>query len=612
MDKLELYNKATEAYYSGQEIIPDYEYDALEEELGLKNKNLGSSHSNAYTIKHPFIMGSLSKVQVHDTDKFKDYFQEINKYIRRYYKWSVPCIITPKYDGCSFEVIYSNGNILQASTRGDGIMGKDITQLIQLLFTRNNVNCSADKNYCLRGELLIQKDTFDKKYAEEFKNPRSFVSSLINADWGEQLIPRIYDLSFVIYDTSYQDAEGTWIEYDWKTSKSIKKFIPEYTWAQQMGTSRELQEIYNAFLKYREEKCPYSLDGIVIKPELQYRHKIRKEYPEDCVAIKFKPMLQETIVKAIEWKLGKTHELIPTIIVKPVTMDGKTIMRASAHNYGYLIDNKISIGTKLILSLAGDIIPYIYNVTDSKTFSKDNLGIIWSQYTYVKGCHLYYNPSTDERNKLKFVNSALSLKIPEIGESTAIEIFENIRWRNKDKPYNILCLKPHTIFKALGRGKRAKNVLESYRKIRLKVTLSEVIQSCNFESCGPQVAQQISNKLIGFPYNYAHLPEKAYKWADNKDSPEFKELLEVIFNMSMSLDDFEKETSFGFLQDKTPIIMTGKPTKYANKSEFLKQHPEYRETGSWSEVKIVFTNSLESNSGKMKKASEKGIEIRLY
>ena len=95
MDKLELYNKATEAYYSGQEIMPDYEYDALEEELGLKNKNLGSSHSNAYTIKHPFIMGSLSKVQVHNTDKFNEYFQEVNKYIRRHQHWSVPCIITP-------------------------------------------------------------------------------------------------------------------------------------------------------------------------------------------------------------------------------------------------------------------------------------------------------------------------------------------------------------------------------------------------------------------------------------------------------------------------------------------------------------------------------------
>lgn len=610
MDKLELYNKATEAYYSGQEIIPDYEYDALEEELGLKNKNLGSSHSNAYTITHPFIMGSLSKVQVHNTGYFNEYFQEVNKYIRRHHNWSVPCIITPKYDGCSFEVIYSKGQIIQASTRGDGTMGKDITQLIQLLFTKNKVELPLeDKNYCFRGELLIKKATFAMKYAEEFKNPRSFVSSLVNADWGDQLIPRVYDLSFVIYDTSYQDSKGIWVEYDWKTSRSLKKFIPNYAWVQQIGTPRELQEVYDAFLKYREERCPYSLDGIVIKPDYSYRYKVRKEYPDDCVAIKFKPMLQETTVDAIEWKLGKTHELIPTIIVRPVLMDGKKIMRASAHNYGYLIDNKISVGTKLILSLAGDIIPYIYKVTDSKAFSKDNIGIAgMGQYVYVKGCHLYYNPSTNEKNKLKFINSALSLKIPDIGESTAAEIFDNVRWRTKDKPYNILCLKPHTIFKALGRGKRAKNVLESFSKMRLKVTLAEVIQSCNFESCGPKVAQQIVNQLLGQPYNYAHLPEKAYKWAKDTDSPEYKELLQVLFNMSMSLRDFEKVIP----KQGIPIIMTGKPTKYSTKAEFLQAHPEYIETSSWSEVKVVFTNSPESNSGKMKKARERGIEIQLY
>ena len=607
MDKLELYNKATEAYYSGQEIIPDYEYDALEEELGLKNKNLGSSHSNAYTIKHPFIMGSLSKVQVHDTDFFDTYFQLVNKYIRRHYNWSVPCIITPKYDGCSFEVIYSKGKLIQASTRGDGNMGKDITQLVELLFTKNNFKASSDRDYCLRGELLIKKDLFANRYAEEFKNPRSFVSSLVNADWGDQLIPKVYDLSFVIYDTSYHDVEGKWVEFEWENSKYPKEFLPDAAWIQELRRPHDLQLVYNIFQEYRENKCPYPLDGIVIKPVIRYRYKVRKEYPDDCVALKFKPMLQETTVDAIEWKLGKTHELIPTVIVRPVTMDGKKIMRASAHNYGYLIDNKISVGTKLILSLAGDIIPYIYKVTDSVAFSKDNLGVI-TENTYIEGCHLYYKPHDHEQNRLKFINSAISLKIPNIGESTAAEIFDNVRWRTKDKPYNILCLKPHTIFRALGRGKRALNAVNSFKKVKQGITLAEVILSCNFESCGPKVAQQVVNQLLNQPHNYAHLPEKAYKWVGDINSQEYRELLRVLYYLCFSIDDFEKTSK----KQGIPIIMTGKPTKYSTKAEFLQAHPEYIETSSWSEVKIVFTNSPKSNSGKMKKAREKGIDIQLY
>ena len=129
MDKLELYHKATEAYYSGEEIIPDYEFDALEEELGLKNKNLGSSHSNVYTITHSYIMGSLSKIQVHD-DNFSKYFRDVKQYLYKFHH-NPTVVITPKYDGCSFEVVYSNGIIVKASTRGDGKLGKDITLLIQ-------------------------------------------------------------------------------------------------------------------------------------------------------------------------------------------------------------------------------------------------------------------------------------------------------------------------------------------------------------------------------------------------------------------------------------------------------------------------------------------------
>ena len=64
--------------------------------------------------------------------------------------------------------------------------------------------------------------------------------------------------------------------------------------------------------------------------------------------------------------------------------------------------------------------------------------------------------------------------------------------------------------------------------------------------------------------------------------------------------------------EQIPIIMTGEPNEYKTKAEFLKAHPEYRETTSWKEVKVLFTNSLESNSGKMKKARDKNIEIKLY
>ena len=132
-EKLELYYKAKEAYYNGQEIMTDFEFDALEKELGLENKaEVGAKHNPSYTVKHPLIMGSISKVQIHkdkegniDWDK---YFNEAKKYFG-----NAELIITPKYDGCSFEVDIYNDSIESISSRGDGSWGKDLTNHLTLI-----------------------------------------------------------------------------------------------------------------------------------------------------------------------------------------------------------------------------------------------------------------------------------------------------------------------------------------------------------------------------------------------------------------------------------------------------------------------------------------------
>ena len=100
--KIELYNRAKEAYYNGEEIMSDYEFDQLEKELGLENKsNIGTRHNPSYTIHHPFVMGSLSKVQIHKDKEgnidWKKYKVQVANYIDMANSFHV--IVTPKYDG---------------------------------------------------------------------------------------------------------------------------------------------------------------------------------------------------------------------------------------------------------------------------------------------------------------------------------------------------------------------------------------------------------------------------------------------------------------------------------------------------------------------------------
>jgi hypothetical protein len=110
------------------------------------------------------------------------------------------------------------------------------------------------------------------------------------------------------------------------------------------------------------------------------------------------------------------------------------------------------------------------------------------------------------------------------------------------------------------------------------------------------------------------MASEGYEWAFDKNSSQYKELEYIINSLGKTFDDFKERIIETIVEDtnKIPVILTGEPNDYSSKSEFIRLNPQYRVTGKWTEVQIVFTNSLESNTGKMKKAREKNIEIRLY
>ena len=616
MSKLELYHKAKEAYYNGQEIMSDLEFDELEKSLGLSNVGpVGARRNPSYTVEHPVLMGSLKKIQVHN-DNWKDYFSLADAIVN----FERGVIITPKYDGCSFEVVFhyngTKNDIIKASTRGDGKFGKDITPLVNYMFTKiGNIPYTTKaktKRWMIRGEILVDKELFMRKYSEEFANPRAFVSGTINADYDENLKSRYDDLGFVIYEVRINTYEEHWKDKDWTYLTKVwngSPFVDKLPklFEVKVGMSvTDFQQVYEKMLDWRTNGR-YPLDGFVIKPLDMYRLKTPREYPKDCVAIKFKPQLSVTEVERIEWNIGKTGEYNPVVIVKPVTMDGKVIKRASGHNYGYLIDKKIAKGTKLVLSLAGDIIPFIYKVKDTSQFSEENLNL--PKEAYPNGCHLMAKLTVSSKNCIRFVNSANTLNIPTIGESKAEQI-----WRYLERKHltsgitNILQLHPKIVYRALGRGKTGHNGRVGFIEVLEKITLSEIIQSCNFTSCGKRVADQVENKLLGLDNDFTHLPHKAYEWAFNTNSIQYKEVMLVLSALGKKLSDFHKEE----ITRKIPIIMTGKPNNYKTKAAFLEANPQYTETTSWDNVQVIFTGDLSSTSSKMEKAKSKGIEIRLY
>lgn len=624
-DKLELYKRAKEAYYNGQEIMTDYEFDALEQELGLENKSkVGSKHNPSYTIKHPFIMGSISKVQIHkdkngDID-WEKYFKEAKKYFG-----NNPVIITPKFDGCSFECEINNNKIQSISSRGDGSWGKDLMNHLINFIPSEYVHLGG--HYVLRGEVLIKKSIFEQKYAEKFTNPRSFVSGVLNRDYSgldKDFLEMLNDLSIVIYDyRGFDEFYNGWVDYDW-TKLPDSTVLPKRYWTTTFKNEKDFEWYYNDMNQYRHESCEYALDGIVIKPQAQFRDNNTTEHrPKDCVAIKFIPMLEETEVVNITWNLGKTHEFIPIIWVKPVEMDGRMVQKCSGHNLGYLREKGITVGAKIIMSLAGDIIPFMYKVTKENPNGEIPMPTTYSYYE--EDIHLMALVSMEDRIRMQFLSSVTSLNIPTIGPQTVKDIFEYVssdddktieffETEKKESPFNILLCSPEDIYFGTGSGKSGNNAKKAFKNILDNLTLNDIIVSCSFPFCGEKVTEQVVNYLLEEKYDWSHLATEGYLWVYDTNSWQYKNIIKILNHLGKTFDDFkiQHQEASQISSNQIPVILTGEPNNYSTKAEFLKCHSEYRNTTSWKEVQIVFTNSLDSNTGKMKKAKEKNIKIELY
>jgi hypothetical protein len=245
---------------------------------------------------------------------------------------------------------------------------------------------------------------------------------------------------------------------------------------------------------------------------------------------------------------------------------------------------------------------------------------------YEDDIHLMAVLSENDRCKYKFINSINALNIPTVGGQTAKEIFNYLESQTdettmdffdeekKDLPFNVLLISPEDMYFAVGAGKSGKNAEKSFKEILDNLTLNDIIKSCNFKFCGEKVTEQVVKFFLNEDPNFSHLASEGFNWIYDENSEQYNEVKEILNHLGKTFDDFKvrHQEATKTASNQIPVILTGEPNNYKSKGEFLKLNPQYRNTGSWKEVQIVFTNSLESNTGKMKKAREKNIRIELY
>jgi len=330
--------------------------------------------------------------------------------------------------------------------------------------------------------------------------------------------------------------------------------------------------------------------------------------------MKFIPIINATEIIDISWEVKKTGEYFPKGIIKPIYLDGKEIRKASLHNYNYIMSNKCGIGSSVRISLAGDIIPYVYEIVYAAGTDNINLPVDSHVVVDPKSGTMHLMKTFSDNNEIlknKFLASANALNINTIGPAIASALWDNLNTYIDDLS-NIVYLMYEDnlklIYNVCGNSRTIQNVVNNLKQYAEHITLEDIILSFCFKSCGNRAASLCAKIIKGQNYSTANFSSVSYKWAENPDSDEYQKVMDVVEQLNIDLDDDIDDMS---TSGKIPIIMTGSPKEfgYATKKDFLNAHPEYIETTNWDECQILMTDDIYSTSGKMKKAQKKGIKI---
>ena len=319
-------------------------------------------------IQHRVPMLSLDNT--YSEDEVANFYKRITRLLP---DEKVPVVIEPKVDGVAVSVMYENGRLKYAATRGDGSVGDDITQNIKTIRSvPQQLRGSAPKVFEVRGEAYLDKDGFKKLNKEReaaglplFANPRNAAAGSL-----KHLNPKVAaqrPLGMVFYGTGA--TEGADVDLHSKIFPLFKKLgLPTH---EDWWLADSVEKILNAIRDLDEIRhdFPYETDGAVIKVDaLEQRERLgfTAKSPRWAIAYKYAAERVETKLLDIKVQVGRTGILTPVAVLEPVLVSGSTVSRATLHNEDEIKRKDIRIGDTVVIEKAGEVIPAVVEVVKSK------------------------------------------------------------------------------------------------------------------------------------------------------------------------------------------------------------------------------------------------------
>lgn len=377
MDELiKIINKASYEYYIlDNPTITDQEYDdyymellALEEKYPeLKrddsptNRVGGNALDKFEKVTHEKPM--LSFDDIFNEEEIMSFDERIRKVIQ-----NPVYTLEPKMDGLSGSLIYQNGILVRAATRGDGVTGENITLNVKTIKTVP-LRLTKDINIEVRGEIYMSKDSFEKANLEReilgetpFANPRNAAAGSVRQ--LDSKITAKRNLDFMAYFIPNPE------DYGLKTQSESLAFLKELGFLTNYKLNTTVNSVPEMIKKIAElhekrKSLPFAIDGVVIKVDnLKDEEKLgfTTRVPRWGIAYKFPAEEVLTTLKEIKFTVGRTGKITPNAIFSPVHVDGSLVSKATLHNEDYCLEKDIRVGDVIVVRKAGDVIPEVARV----------------------------------------------------------------------------------------------------------------------------------------------------------------------------------------------------------------------------------------------------------
>ena len=626
-----LLNKASRAYYQeAQEIMSNYEYYRLYDELKELEDELGITLSNSPTVNVGYEVVSELPKERHESpmlslDKTKE-VEELKNFVG-----DQKVLMSWKMDGLTVVLTYRDGKLYKAVTRGNGEVGEVITNNAKV-FKNVPVQIAYQGELILRGEAVIGYKDFEKINQEiedvdaRYKNPRNLCSGSVRQLNNQITAKRnvmFYAFTLVQADgVDFQNSRACQME--WLKSQG-------FTTVEYYMVTRDTVEDEVAKFSSKISENDFPSDGLVLTyDDIAYGRSLGRtaKFPRDSFAFKWQDEIRETVLREIEWSPSRTGLINPVAIFDPVELEGTTVSRASVHNISIMEELELGIGDRIEVYKANMIIPQIAeNLTRSGVKDIPCKCPVCQGETKIRQVGnakaLYcMNPECQAKHVKSFALfvSRDALNIEGLSEAT-LEKFISRGYIHTFADIFHLDQYKEKIQKMEGFGEKSyKKLTESIEKART-TTLPRVIYSLGIAGIGLANAKVICRELkydvesllkvseeeLNEIQGVGEVLAKAFVgyFADAKHVENFRRLLN---ELTIPEETVTKQQIF----EGVNFVITGSVKHFANRGEVkeLIESLGGKVTGSvTSKTNYLINNDVTSTSSKNKKANELGIPI---